>query len=74
MRNIIGNNVRAIRTKKNITQGQLSGKLQVLGLNIDRPMISKIENLQREVTDFEVLALSKALDVSILDLYGGASL
>lgn len=74
MRNLIGNNVRAIRIKKDLTQEQLASRLEVLGLNIDRPMISKIENLQREVTDIEVLALSRALDVCILDLYRGADL
>ncbi|WP_257788868.1 helix-turn-helix domain-containing protein [Clostridium argentinense] len=36
---------------------------------MDRPMISKIENNSREVLDYEVKALAKALKVSINDLF-----
>ena len=69
MRNKIGKNVKKYRKIKMLSQSQLSNRLELLGLNIDRPMISKIENMQREVTDFEVLAFAKALGVSILNLF-----
>lgn len=74
MRNKIGNNVRELRIKKGLSQQELSAKLEVLGLNIDRPMISKIENMQREVTDIEIFALAIALEISILDLFKGVEL
>lgn len=74
MRNIIGQNIKNIRLKNNLSQKELSIKLEILGLNIDRPMISKIENKQREVTDIEILGLSKALNVSILDFFKEVSL
>lgn len=45
-----------------MTQDQLSGKLAVLGVSIDRAGISKIETGQRSVLDFEVKALAKALN------------
>lgn len=74
MRNKIGNNVRDIRNKRGLSQQELSAKLEILGVNLDRPMISKIETQQREITDFEIFALAKALDVSILDLFKGVEL
>ncbi len=42
---------------------------QVLGLQLDRPAISKIETGYREVTDVEIVALAKALDVSVAWLF-----
>lgn len=68
-RNIIGSNVRLLRKKLGITQEDLAARLNVLEIDIDRPMISKIENNSREVLDYEVKALAKALKVSINDLF-----
>ena len=42
----------------------------MLGLQLERPAISKIETGYREVTDKEVLALAKALGVSAVWLLG----
>lgn len=64
--NIVGGRVKEARMKRNppMTQDQLSGKLALLGVSIDRAGISKIETGQRSVLDFEVKALSKALGVT----------
>jgi len=42
-RNIIGNKIREIRERREITQEQLAARLNVQGID-NRPMISKIEN------------------------------
>ncbi|WP_454053922.1 helix-turn-helix domain-containing protein [Clostridium sp. Marseille-Q7071] len=68
-RNVIGSNVRLLRKKLGITQEDLAARLNILEIDIDRPMISKIENNSREVLDYEVKALAKALKVSINDLF-----
>lgn len=68
-RNIIGDNVRKFRKAQNLTQEELTAKLQVNGLNIDRPMITKIELKQREVLDYELFCIAKVLRVSTDDLY-----
>lgn len=68
-RNIIGKNVRKYRKNIPLTQDELSAKLFLLDIKLDRPMISKIENGLREVTDFEVQALSKSLGISIEKLF-----
>lgn len=64
--NIVGGRVKEARMKREppMTQDQLSGKLALLGVSIDRAGISKIETGQRSVLDFEVSALSKALGVT----------
>lgn len=63
-KNIVGGRVREARAKhSHLTQDQLSAKLARLGIEIDRAGISKIENGQRHVADFELKALAKALAV-----------
>lgn len=68
-RNIIGDNIKKIRLDNNLTQEQLTAKLQVNGLDIDRPMLSKIESKKREVLDYEIKAISEALAVPIQSLF-----
>ena len=55
-----------------ITQTDLVARLQLLGMMIDQSALSKIENQQRPVTDTEVVALAKALKVSVAWLLGEA--
>lgn len=68
-RNIIGQKVRTIRKANKLTQEELTARIQVKGLNIDRPMLSRIETNSREVYDFEVKAIAEALNVSIDELF-----
>jgi len=58
-RNIIGHNIKHFRKLKNLTQEELAAKLNVLGLSIDRPMISRIECQSREITDIEYILSQK---------------
>ena len=66
-KNIIGKRVREARLKATpvITQQDLSARLEVLGYNIDRVSISKIEAGDRFVADYEVVGLATALGVSL---------
>lgn len=66
-KNIIGTKVKKTRqsSKPIITQSDLSARLSTLGFNIDRVSISKIETGNRFVADFEVVAIAKALKVSV---------
>jgi DNA-binding XRE family transcriptional regulator len=68
-RNIIGKNINLIRKRKEITQEQLTARLNVQGIEIDRPMISKIERQTREILDYEIKAIAIALGVTIEDLF-----
>jgi len=70
--NIVGPKVKQVRLTHNpaLTQEALASKLQILGWDIDRFGVSKIERGQRQVTDKEVLMLAKALAVSVTQLLG----
>ena len=69
-KNLVGDRVREIRILKGISQQALSNRLETMAIYICRGSISRIEDKQRTVTDIELYGLSKALDVSILDLFG----
>lgn len=69
-RNMIGPQVRKARAhaRPPLTQQDLSARLEVRGVHIDRAGISKIETGYRAVMDIELTALADALGISILQL------
>ncbi len=69
-KNIVGAKVREIRIAKGMSQQALSNKLETMAIYICRGSVSRIEDRQRTVTDIELYGLSKALDISINDLFG----
>lgn len=72
MRNIVSRRVKEGRklAKPKLTQEQLAIKLQMQDWNISRVGIAKIEMGIKEVTDVEVVKLSKALGVTVAWLLG----
>ncbi|MCI9259231.1 MAG: helix-turn-helix transcriptional regulator [Romboutsia sp.] len=68
-RNWIGSNLKKIRLLNGLSQEQLIAQLNLLGLDLDRTSLSRIENQNREVYDYELVYFSKALKVNIVDLY-----
>ena len=62
-RNVIGNLIKEYREKKNYTKTRLSQKLELLGVELDRFEIYKIENGKMIVKDFELIALSIVLEI-----------
>ena len=66
--NICGSNVARFRKDMKISQRKLADKLQLIGLDIDKNAIQRIEAGKRFVTDIELVALSKALSKSIEEL------
>lgn len=71
-KNICGGRIAAARSnaKPPLTQEALSGKLALLGVNLDRAAIAKIENQLRRVLDYELRAFATALDVQVDWLLG----
>jgi transcriptional regulator with XRE-family HTH domain len=65
-RNVVGRRVRQARklATPRVSQMDLAARLQLMGLKIDQPAVSKIEQGRRPVLDLEVVALAKALKVS----------
>ena len=66
--NLVGVRVKEARKAATppLTQEQLSALLAEVGIQIDRAGIAKIETGIRGVLDFEVVALSRALNVDAL--------
>ncbi len=69
-KNVIGKQLLKIRQQNNISQSDLAAKMQLLNINIDQQMISKIEKNQRQVTDYEFIGFSVCLDIPLEDLLG----
>ncbi len=69
-KNVIGSQLARIRQSKNLSQGELAAKMQLLNINIDQQMISKIEKNQRQVTDYEFIGFSLCLNISLEALMG----
>jgi transcriptional regulator with XRE-family HTH domain len=67
--NIVGPQVRRIRYQQGLTQPALTRKCQLIGWDISRESIAKIESQLRGVSDKEVLCLAKALRVHFSILY-----
>lgn len=69
-RNICGHRIETTRKNQGIKQKELLARLQVAGININASALSKLEGQIRMVTDFELVAISDALGVSINYLMG----
>lgn len=62
-KNIVGKTIAEYRKKENLSQGELAAKMQLMNVNIDQQMISKIEKNQRQVTDYEFACFCRCLNV-----------
>ena len=71
-RNLIGERVRKARLACNpsVTQEDLTGRLAAREITIDQTAISRIENQTRYLMDYEIVAIAKALKVSVAYLFG----
>ena len=68
--NICGKNISFFRKELKLSQRQLADKLQLVGLDLDKNAIQRIEAGKRFVTDIELVALSKALGRTINEIIG----
>ena len=66
--NLCGRNVAKYRNALGISQRKLADKLQILGLDIDKNAIQRIEAGKRFVTDIELLYLCKVFEISFNEL------
>ena len=67
--NMVGKKVRELRIAKGMSQQALSDKLETFAVYVCRGSISRIEDMQRTVTDIELYGLAQVLDVSINELF-----
>ncbi len=65
----VGNNIRRLRENANITQEALATKLQLLGCNITRSALAKIEVGQRHLYPDEIINIKNILKVTYDDIF-----
>ncbi len=64
-RNVTGKRIRQARlaSRPPVSQDDLSGRLAVFGIILDQGAISRVENEERYLMDYELLAIAKALRI-----------
>lgn len=66
--NICGQNVAKFRKEMKISQRKLADRLQLIGLDVDKNAVQRMESGQRFVTDIELVHLCRALSKSLDEL------
>jgi len=67
-RNIVGPQIRNLRTNRGLTQPMYVARINLMGWNISRETLAKIESQFRWVADAELLCLARALEVPLTAL------
>lgn len=63
--NICGKAIARIRTELGISQRELADRMQLVGLDMDKNAIQRIEAGKRFVTDIELVGFMRVLDKSL---------
>ncbi len=67
--NLVGKRVRQFRIEQNLSQRELSIKLETIAVYICRGSISRIEDQTRTVSDIELYGLSQVLNKPIGEFF-----
>ena len=67
-KNLISENLIRLRKKHGYSQRDLARQLQLLGYDMDKNVITRIETQKRYVTDIEIHALCQILNTTFEDL------
>ena len=66
--NVSGKIIEEYRLKNDMSREDLSKKLQLMGINIDRNNVYRIEKGKVLLKDFELIAFCKILNINYSDL------
>ncbi len=66
--NVCGNRVAELRLRLGISQRELADRLQILGLDVDKNAIQRIEAGKRFVTDIEIIYICKVFGINYNEL------
>ena len=67
--NICGVNITKFRKEMRISQRELADRLQLIGLDVDKNAVQRMESGQRFITDIELSYLSRVLGRSLDELF-----
>lgn len=65
LNNLCGRNVAALRKEKKLSQRELADRLQILGLEVDKNAVQRIEAGKRFVTDIELDVLARFFHITV---------
>ena len=68
LNNICGKNISKFRLALGISQRELADRMQLVGIDIDKNAIQRIECGKRFVTDIEIVAFTKVFKVTFEEL------
>lgn len=68
LNNVCGKKISVLRKKLNLSQRELADRLQLLGLDVDKNTIQRIECGKRFVTDIELIKFAEVFNISIDEL------
>lgn len=69
-KNITGRKMRSLRLQNRVSQRVVADGLGVLGLDIDKNAVQRMESGQRFITDIEIIFIARYFKVSVNELLG----
>lgn len=70
-KNLISARLKALRERDKLSQRDLAHRLQLIGIDMDKNVITRIETNKRYVTDLELQAIASIFHVSYRYLIDG---
>lgn len=69
LNNICGKTIAKLRKEMKLSQRALADRLQLIGLDLDKNAIQRIECGKRFITDIELQAFSKTFNITVDELF-----
>lgn len=66
--NACGEKIALYRKELNISQRAFAERLQLMGLDVDKNAVQRMESGQRFITDIELVYISRALNKNIAEI------
>lgn len=70
-KNLVGPRLKALREREHLSQRDLAHQLQLIGMDMDKNVITRIETNKRYVTDLELRAIARIFHVTYEYLIDG---
>ncbi|MBR3816476.1 MAG: helix-turn-helix transcriptional regulator [Clostridia bacterium] len=68
LNNVCGKNIATLRNNLKLSQRELADRMQLVGIDIDKNAVQRIECGKRFVTDIEIVAFAKIFSVDYKDI------
>ncbi len=72
VRNVVGPQLRRIRSQAALSQAELAVRLQLAGLDWSRVAVAKIESQIKKLNDAELFTIARVLNVRMDELFPSA--